>query len=272
MTEALARPRPQTDAPKELDRVVRRLVEAYDPVAVNLFGSRARGDAGADSDYDLMLVLADDNARVQSRQAVWQTARSRRIFVNPFLTRTGSFAWRRHEVGTLEYEVQVDGIRLYPTEGADLRAAEAYDGEEPPSMNAKVVAEWLGRVERDLRTARLCCETEDPMPEQAAYHVQQAAEKLTRAVLVAVRKRPRKGHQIGEFAKRLPPSFPDRARFLALDRFSDYVWAHRYPEEENPSRPPPPVPSVAEAQAWIAEVEALKADFERWLGQREAQP
>ena len=263
MTEALARPRPQTDAPKELDRVVRRLVEAYDPVAVYLFGSRARGDAGADSDYDLMLVLADDNARVQSRQAVWQTARSRRIFVNPFLTRTGSFAWRRHEV---------DGIRLYPTEGADLRAAEAYDGEEPPSMNAKVVAEWLGRVERDLRTARLCCETEDPMPEQAAYHVQQAAEKLTRAVLVAVRKRPRKGHQIGEFAKRLPPSFPDRARFLALDRFSDYVWAHRYPEEENPSRPPPPVPSVAEAQAWIAEVEALKADFERWLGQREAQP
>jgi hypothetical protein len=32
------------------------------------------------------------------------------------------------------------------------------------------------------------------------------------------------------------------------------------------------VPSVAEARAWIAEVETLKADFERWLAQREAQP
>ena len=218
-----------------------------------------------------MLVLADDNERVRSRQDVWQTARSRRIFVNAFLTRTGSFAWRRHEVGTLEYEVQVDGIRLYPAAGADLRTLPGVDGKEPQAMNATVVAEWLKRVERDLRTARLCCETEDAMPEQAAYHVQQAAEKLTKAVLVAVQKRPRKGHQIGEFAKRLPTSFPDRERFLALDRFSDYVWAHRCPEEDL-SRPPPPVPSVAEARAWIAEVETLKADFERWLAQREAQP
>ena len=136
-------------------------------------------------------------------------------------------------------------------------------------MNAKVVAEWLRRVESDLRTARLCCEAEDPMPEQAAYHVQQAAEKLTKAVLVAAQKRPRKGHKIGEFAKRLPLSFPYRERFLALDRFSDSVWAHRYPGEAH-DRPPPPLPSVIEARAWIAEVAALKADFEGWLAQREA--
>ena len=270
MTEALARAKPQIDDPKELDRVVRRLIEAFDPVAIYLFGSRARGDARADSDYDLMLVLADDNTRVRSRQDVWQTARSHRIVVNPFLTRSGAFAWRRRQVGTLEYEVQVDGIRLYPASGKDLRTVEVRDGEEPGSMTVKVVAEWLRRVERDLRTARLCCETDDPMPEQAAYHVQQAAEKLTKAVLVAVQKRPRKGHQIGEFAKRLPAAFPDRERFLALDRFSDYVWAHRYPGEEH-GRPPPPEPSLTEAQAWIAEVEALKADFERWLAQREAQ-
>jgi hypothetical protein len=162
MTEALARARAQVDDPEELDRVVRRLVEAFDPVAVYLFGSRARGEAGEDSDYDLMLVLADDNDRVRSRQDVWQTARSPRIFVNPFVTRTGSFAWRRHEVGTLEYEVQVDGIRLYPAAGPDLRATEAGDGEEPQAMNATVVAEWLRRVERGLRTALLCCETEEP--------------------------------------------------------------------------------------------------------------
>ena len=271
MTEVLAHAKPQIDDPKELDRVVQRLVEAFDPVAIYLFGSRARGEAGQDSDYDLMLVLSDDNERVRSRQDVWQTARSRRIFVNPFLTRAQSFAWRRHEVGTLDYEVQVDGIRLYPTAGADLRALAAVDVKEPGSMNAKVVAEWLERVRSDLAMARRACEGDDPLPEQAAYHVQQAAEKLTKAVLVAVQKRPRKGHQIGEFAKRLPPSFPDRERFLALDRFSDYVWAHRYPEEDL-SREPPPVPSVTEARAWIAEIEALKADFERWLTQRETQP
>ena len=40
--------------------VVRRLVEAYRPERVYLFGSVARGDADADSDYDLLVVVPDD--------------------------------------------------------------------------------------------------------------------------------------------------------------------------------------------------------------------
>ena len=35
---------------------MRRLVEAFDPVAIYLFGSRARGESADDSDYDVMLV------------------------------------------------------------------------------------------------------------------------------------------------------------------------------------------------------------------------
>jgi len=269
MTETLTRAKPRIDDPAELDRVVRRLVKAFDPVAVYLFGSRARGDAGQESDYDLMLVLADDNERVRSRQDVWQTARSRRIFANTFLTRTGSFAWRRHEVGTLEYEVQVDGIRLYPSAGPDLRAGAPNAGKRR-LMNAKVVGEWLARVERDLIMARKACEGDDAVPDQGAYHIQQAAEKLTKAALVANRVRPRKGHKIGEFAKRLPAAFPDRERFLALERFTKFVWVHRYPDESG--APPEPEPSSIEVRAWIAEIEALKADFERWLEAREASP
>ena len=40
-----------------LAEIVRRLVEALQPERIYLFGSRARGDAGADSDYDLMVVV-----------------------------------------------------------------------------------------------------------------------------------------------------------------------------------------------------------------------
>ena len=40
--------------------MVRRLVDAYHPERVYLFGSVARGDAGPDSDYDLMVVVPDD--------------------------------------------------------------------------------------------------------------------------------------------------------------------------------------------------------------------
>src|SRR6266545_3514299 len=44
----------------KLAEAVRRLVDAYHPERIYLFGSVARGDAGPDSDYDLMLVVPDD--------------------------------------------------------------------------------------------------------------------------------------------------------------------------------------------------------------------
>lgn len=43
-----------------LAEIVRRLVAAYQPQRIYLFGSRARADGGRDSDYDLMVVVADD--------------------------------------------------------------------------------------------------------------------------------------------------------------------------------------------------------------------
>ena len=43
-----------------LREMVRRLVDVYSPLRIYLFGSQARGDAGPDSDYDLLVVLPDD--------------------------------------------------------------------------------------------------------------------------------------------------------------------------------------------------------------------
>ena len=40
-----------------LAEIIRRLVEALQPERIYLFGSRARGDTGPDSDYDLMVVV-----------------------------------------------------------------------------------------------------------------------------------------------------------------------------------------------------------------------
>jgi predicted nucleotidyltransferase len=44
----------------KLAELLRRLVPAYRPERVYLFGSPARGEAGPDSDYDLLLVVPDD--------------------------------------------------------------------------------------------------------------------------------------------------------------------------------------------------------------------
>jgi len=57
---------PAADDPA-LAEVVRRLVEAYQPERIYLFGSVARGDAGADSDYDLLVVVPDYAPPVRRR-------------------------------------------------------------------------------------------------------------------------------------------------------------------------------------------------------------
>jgi len=70
--------------------LVHRLVDAYQPERIYLFGSRARRQAGPDSDYDLMIIV-DDNALPERR-------RSRLAYIA--LRGTGTAAdvlvWTRH--------------------------------------------------------------------------------------------------------------------------------------------------------------------------------
>ena len=44
----------------KLAEIVRRLVVAYQPERIYLFGSVARGDTGPDSDYNLLVIVPDD--------------------------------------------------------------------------------------------------------------------------------------------------------------------------------------------------------------------
>ncbi len=67
---------PAADHPV-LAEVVRRLIEVYHPLRIYLFGSAARGDAGPDSDHDLMVVVADDTPRPlrdsgRAYKAIWR--------------------------------------------------------------------------------------------------------------------------------------------------------------------------------------------------------
>ena len=67
-----------------LTEAVRRLVDAYPLVTIYLFGSGARNDAGADSDYDLLVAVPGDAPmasrrsrlapRPTSSNACWKTS------------------------------------------------------------------------------------------------------------------------------------------------------------------------------------------------------
>jgi predicted nucleotidyltransferase len=65
--------RDRDDAGDVVQEMVRRILEVGDPQKVVLFGSRARGDADPDSDYDL-LVIEPSNAPRYKRAAKYRRA------------------------------------------------------------------------------------------------------------------------------------------------------------------------------------------------------
>jgi len=94
--------------------VVERLISAYRPDRIYLFGSIARGDADEDSDYDLMVLVPDDATpeRRGSRLA-YQALRGTGIAADVLVWTRGSFERRAHVVASLPATVLREGKLLH---------------------------------------------------------------------------------------------------------------------------------------------------------------
>ena len=90
-----------------------RIVRGFAPEQVILFGSHARGDAGADSDVDLLVVLDHvDDARkvtVAIRRSLTDFAVAKDIIV----TTPEEIRRRGHLVGTILRPALREGTTLY---------------------------------------------------------------------------------------------------------------------------------------------------------------
>ena len=99
---------PITD-PK-LAEVVRRLVEAYQPQRIYLFGSVARGEAGPDSDYDLLVIVPDDAQPERSdSDLAYRILRGTGIATDVVVWTRSSFERRQHVVASLPATVLREG-------------------------------------------------------------------------------------------------------------------------------------------------------------------
>jgi uncharacterized protein len=105
---------PSVPAPDPwLTTIVGRLVHRFDPVRILLFGIRASGGAGDDSDYELLVVLdrVDDRrtARLAVRQALDDLPISKEVLVASVgdLEQQGLATW-----GPVGWAVR-DGLALY---------------------------------------------------------------------------------------------------------------------------------------------------------------
>jgi predicted nucleotidyltransferase len=110
--EQLFKP-PSADDPV-LEEVVRRLVEVYHPLRIYLFGSAARGDAGPDSDYDILVVVPDDApGELQDCAAAYRVLRGLRVAKDVLVWTQAEFDRRLHLKASLPATVVREGRLLY---------------------------------------------------------------------------------------------------------------------------------------------------------------
>mgnify|MGYP001285305872 FL=1 len=103
-----------TTSDPALAKIIRILVSAYEPEQIFLFGSRARGDVGPDSDYDLLLVVPDQASPERKRsklayQVLWGTGTAADVVV---WTRS-AFDSRVHLAASLPATVMREGKLLH---------------------------------------------------------------------------------------------------------------------------------------------------------------
>ena len=97
-----------------LTELVRRLREAFQPERIYLFGSKARGESGPNSDYDLLVIVPDEASpeRKRSRLA-YQVLRGTRVAADVLVWTRQAFDSRLHLPASLPATVALEGKLLY---------------------------------------------------------------------------------------------------------------------------------------------------------------
>jgi predicted nucleotidyltransferase len=103
----------KTTAEADIDGLVQRIVKRFHPQQVILFGSHARGEAGPDSDVDLLVVMDFEGSALDQGLEILQALHDRLIPVDVIVTRPADFAWRKEIVGTIEWPAAREGKVLY---------------------------------------------------------------------------------------------------------------------------------------------------------------
>jgi predicted nucleotidyltransferase len=100
---------------RALAEIVRRLVEAYEPERIYLFGSKARGDHGPDSDFDIMVIVPDDASPERKESTLaYEAKRGTGTAADVLVWTAGRFAERVPARASLPATILREGKILYP--------------------------------------------------------------------------------------------------------------------------------------------------------------
>ncbi|TAK21794.1 MAG: HEPN domain-containing protein [Chloroflexota bacterium] len=231
-----------TTAPTQLSalpRLVSRLVRRYHPVEVVLFGSCARGEAGPNSDVDLLLVV-DTVQEQHARATVTAALGDGPVAKDVVVTTPERLSREGHLRGLVYRNALREGRRLYRRRGARTPWWEkAREGTMTPEEVAAEARRWLKRAQTDLVGAAGLLELDPGLAGNACFLAQQVAEKALKAALIYRGIDPPRTHDLkglrgllGDDA--MAASWPD------VSSLTVWVVQGRYPD------PPEPTPSVAQ--------------------------
>src|SRR5262245_11949585 len=98
---------------REIQRMVRRIVSRFHPERIILFGSHARGDAGADSDVDLLVVMPLTGPKREKELEIRLASRGIHVPKDIVVTTPEDFHCRKEIPGTIERPAAREGKVLY---------------------------------------------------------------------------------------------------------------------------------------------------------------
>jgi len=93
--------------------MVKRIVKQFDPEKIILFGSHARGDAGPDSDVDLLIVMQVEGSKFEKIVEIGVAIDDIPIPSDVIVTTPEDFEWRSKQAGTIERPAFLEGKVLY---------------------------------------------------------------------------------------------------------------------------------------------------------------
>lgn len=96
-----------------LDQITGAIVERFRPRRILLFGSRARGNAFPDSDYDLFIEMDTNLAPLQRSTAVHRLFPGRRWAMDVIVFTPDEVRRWRNDIGSPVYSVEREGRTLY---------------------------------------------------------------------------------------------------------------------------------------------------------------
>ncbi|MDO8681826.1 MAG: nucleotidyltransferase domain-containing protein [Acidobacteriota bacterium] len=105
---------PMLERDEKLRHVVDRLIAAYQPERIYLFGSMARREAGPDSDYDLMVVVPDDAApERRSSRLAYRALRGTGTAADVLVSTHSRFEARARVLASLPATILREGLLLH---------------------------------------------------------------------------------------------------------------------------------------------------------------